>query len=183
MFLDLQKKTGHISMDNAIRIYDEAGQIFYKHDRTDGKPTHFNLPRGKYTTTNKLKEVEPRKYKLPMLPPKERHRKVSSRLQKVYGPNPHKASIYFDQNKILLDYSIKNLPKPQRVHVVLHEIAHHFYKTEAYCDLWAAREMLVRGYNPSQVFFAVFNTLSNNSQSSIDRKGFILDNCEGAFKK
>jgi hypothetical protein len=175
-----EAKTGFRSNDLKIRIYDNNMDLFYSHDRDQGA-TFFNLPKGTYRTTNKIYICShPRKYKLPQLPPKERNKKVPNTLQIVYGNNPHKASIYFDLNKIFIDNSIKNLSKPQKRHIILHEIAHYYYKTEQYCDLWAAREMLKAGYNPSQVFFSVYGTLSN-SPDSVNRKEFILENCENAF--
>lgn len=182
MRLTLDKKSGFTTSDKFIRINDSDGTPFYSFDRQVGHTeTYFNLPKGVYTTTNDLKEVAPRNYKLPKFPPKERHYKISKDLRVIYAPNPHKASIIFDKALIVLDNSFKTLPRAQLVHAKLHELAHHYYKTEKYCDLWAAREMLKVGYNPSQIAFAVLGTLSNKPDS-LDRKEFVLQNCEQVFK-
>lgn len=181
MKFELREKTGFFTNDAKVRIYTREVDLFYFKDPKK-LPFHFNLPRGVYYTNNTLKETQARRYKLPMLPAKERHKKIPNNLEIVYGNNPHKASIYFEKHMILLDYGIKKLSKPQKTNIILHELAHYYYKTEKYCDLWAAREMLVQGYNPSQIFFSIYGTL-NNSDTSLERKEFILTNCENAFAK
>lgn len=183
MELNLTHKTGFRTPDRFVRIYDQSdGSLFYAKDIQSGKfQCNFNLPAGRYTTTNDLTECEPRRYSLPQLPRFQRSGVIPKSVRVIYTANPNKASILRDDACIILDHSIKNLSKPQRVHIRLHEIAHYHYKTEKYCDLWAARKMLILGYNPSQVFFSVHGELSN-SDSALERKEYILQACENAFK-
>lgn len=186
MELNVLQKTGFQTNDKFIRVYDDAGELFYTKDKEPepfNKVFNFNLPRGRYTTTNNLRETAPRKYKLPLLPRRERSGVIPSltSINVIYAQNPNKASIIRNRKLIILDYSIRNLSAPERVHIRLHELAHYIYTTEKYCDLWATREMLKLGYNPSQIFFSVMNELSN-SNSALERKQYILTACENAFK-
>jgi len=154
--------------------------MFYFNDTTD-KHTTFNLPKGKYYTSNTIKETQPRKYALPNLPPRERKMKMPNHVDIKYGDNPNKASIWLEQRIILLDNAIKRLSKPQIIQIIYHEFGHYYYTTEKYCDLFAARRMLVEGYNPKQIFFSIAGAL-NDTESSQERKEYILQNCESAFK-
>lgn len=43
------------------------------------------------------------------------------------------------------------LPLYSQRFIIQHEIGHFFYRTEEYCDMYAARVLLDRGYNPSEI--------------------------------
>mgnify|MGYP003346752442 FL=1 len=71
------------------------------------------------------------------------------------------------------------------VFVLFHENGHFFYggekhgtkayfDNEHYCDCYAAKKMLERGFNPSQCLFAVEMCLSEED-SSRDRKDRMFD--------
>lgn len=183
MYLDLKYKTGFAVGDNReIVIYEGDGETpFYVH-RANKLPCYFNLPPGQYVTNNKLvQQSQPRKYKLPELPPRQREGAIPERITWAYGINPNKASIFREKGISILDKSLAFVTRPQRVAIKLHELAHYFYKSEEYCDRWATRMMLRMGFNPSQAFRAVQKTLSNNPDS-LARKGAVLKNCERAFK-
>lgn len=179
MEIDCHSKTGFQTNDKIVRIYDDAGVLFYFRNPVK-VPFYFNLPKGKYKTTNKIvKQSQPRKFKLPKLPTRERSGEIPKHIKWTWGRNPHKASIFRHKNTVLLDYGIKNLSRSQRVQVKLHELGHYYYQTEHYCDLFAAREMLKMGYNPSQIYWGQKGTLSD-SPIGIERKEFILKHCEQA---
>jgi hypothetical protein len=52
-------------------------------------------------------------------------------------------------------------------------MGHSKYKTEKYADLFAANEMLKKGYNPSQIGVAPIDSLS---EMQYERKRFIVNN-------
>lgn len=172
----VNEKTGFVTSDRFVRIFDERGMLFYF--RNPSKlPFRFNLPKGTYSSGNSLKRTQPRKYKLPMLPKYERTTKPHKQVQLLFGNNPHKASIFIDKGIILFDYAIRDLSIPQQRQIFYHELAHYHYKTEAYCDLFAVRRMLIEGFNPSQCYYSVKGTL-NDSKESHYRKDYILKKCE-----
>jgi len=176
MLFSVPKKQGFRTMDKIVRVYDERGTLFYFRN-PDKFPFVFNLPRGKYQTTNSLTPCEPRRYKLPQLPKRERKNKIPKNVKFVWGNNPHKASIYIEKGLIIFDFALKQLSLPQQRQVFYHELGHYHYKTEAYCDLFSVRSMLKEGFNPSQCYYSINGTL-NDSPSSHYRKEFILKNCE-----
>lgn len=65
-----------------------------------------------------------------------------------------------EKGKKLYDY-----PKPMRVFFLLHEIAHLYYKTEKYCDLFALVHFLQMGYNMSTAMYCLTNVLRRNDQN------------------
>lgn len=178
MILKVDEKQGFKTSDKRIRIYDQEGNLFYFRDH-DRSFCVFNLPKGVYKTTNDLHRVPCRKYKLPQLPKRERNGKIPKRkdLSIIYTSNPHKASIYREKKLIIFDNEFKRLSIPQRIHAFFHELGHYYYSTEAYCDLFATREMLKIGFNPSQVYWSINGTLSDASSY---RKEYILKHCEKA---
>lgn len=178
MVFKVDKKTGFRTMDKIVRVYDKRGTLFYFRN-PDKFPFTFNLPRGEYITTNTLKVCEPRRYKLPQLPRRERSNQIPKRVKLTFGNNPHKASIYIDKHLIIFDYELRNLSIPQQRQVFYHELGHYHYKTESFCDLFAVRRMLIEGFNPSQCYYSIKGTL-NESPSSHYRKEYILQNCNEA---
>jgi hypothetical protein len=65
------------------------------------------------------------------------------------------------------------------MYILLHEVGHYFYsgqgqKSEIYCDLFSANEMLKIGFNPSQIKWAQSGTLSN-SETSLERKDKVFN--------
>lgn len=50
-------------------------------------------------------------------------------------------------------------PAEMRYFILLHEFGHFFYKTEHFCDMFAAYHFLKQGCNPSQSFAALAEVL------------------------
>lgn len=138
----------------------------------------FNLPIGKYSIHGDFVQLsQPVKRKLPVLPKPERNLKVPRVIEVEYGENPNKATINLMRGKILLDNSFLSFPAYVRTFIFFHEIGHYFYSQEKYCDLFAAKKMLEKGYNPSQITTAQNLTLSHFGG---ERKCFIHDHMKKA---
>lgn len=182
MKISVFEKQGFVTHDKYLRIYDERKTLFYFHTlNPEQKTVHFNLPRGIYYTTNSVKQTTVRKYKLPELPKRERNFKQPKKITVVYKENPNKASIFIEKHLIILDPSIKTLSRPQLVYILNHERGHYYYSTEHYCDLYAMREMLKKGFNPSQIAASLHGALSN-APGALERKNFIVGHCENIFR-
>lgn len=174
-------KSGFVSHDKFLKIYDNKERLFYFHTLKPGQRTvHFNLPPGNYFSNNKIGGAPVRKYKLPNLPKRERKFTIPKKITVTYRENPNKASIFIDKNLVILDPSIKGLSRPQIVYILNHERGHYLYSTESYCDLYAMRRMLISGYNPSQIAMSLHGALSN-APGALERKEFIVEHCEKIF--
>jgi hypothetical protein len=55
---------------------------------------------------------------------------------------------------------------------MFHELGHYFYSDEKKCDLFAAIQMMKRGFNPSQCGIAIDSALS---AKSFDRKFCLIN--------
>lgn len=69
------------------------------------------------------------------------------------------ARIAVDKNLIILNPKFFNYPVEIRFFILLHEVGHHFYKTEWKCDQYAAHHFLKMGLNPSQAFESLAGVL------------------------
>jgi hypothetical protein len=168
--LVLEEKTGFYST-MPFTVYEPDGKIFYSSDFVDkianGKKHEFNLPAGIYKYDGSFIKLDrPVPVKNIALPQKERNI-IRKRYNIEFGDNPNKCTIFYAKGLILFDNSFKNKPLYIKYAIYYHELGHHFYKTEAKADLYAAKMMLDKGFNPSQIGMASINTLSNNS---FDRK-------------
>lgn len=162
------------SNDSFICVFDCKGKIFYiiKND----KQKYFNLPKGDYFTNNEITITKPFIHKIPSLPKFEVKRPNVNDFDISFGNNPYKATVDFNKETILVDYALLKLPFFCLVWIIYHEKGHQFYKSEFKCDLYATRQMLLKGYNYSQVKLAPLLTLS---ELSIER---MIENFENVCK-
>ena len=167
-------KTGYCSKDSPVLIYEKKRKkLFYYHKGNENGRFFFNLPKGEYYTSNNIERCgEPIPVNLPKLPPPEKQKTLPKKVNVSFLENPNKASILVDKHKIFVDPKIMKLPLPSIVFVLFHEIGHYYYKDEKKCDLFAVREMLKRGFNPSQCGIAIDEALSDKS---LERKICIID--------
>ena len=167
-------KTGFCSNNSPVLIFEKKrNKLFYYHDGNQNGRFFFNLPKGEYYTTNDIEKCgEPIPVNLPILPPPEKRLSLPKKVKVSFLENPNKASILVDKHKIFVDHKIMKLPLPSIIFVLFHEIGHYYYKDEKKCDLFAVREMLKRGFNPSQCGMAIDRALSDKS---IDRKLCIIE--------
>jgi hypothetical protein len=171
---------GFRSADKEIKIFDRLGKPFYFFTKPDIQPAvKFNLPKGKYFTSNTLVEVNPVKYDLPKLPKRERTGKEPELYETIIMDNPNKCSINYDKKLIIIDPEICKLPTFVLYYILQHEIGHFYYTTEKYADLYAAYQMLSSGFNPSQVQQANNLTLSDRN---VNRKIFAVETAKKASK-
>ncbi|MCK9479762.1 MAG: hypothetical protein M0R40_09755 [Firmicutes bacterium] len=171
-----------------VLILDERGVPFYDTRYLAKNPTEFNLPTGQYTQVEgKFQQrVEPVKYELAPMPPKQRNkRKDPERFEVVFGDNPHKCTIDWDTEQIIFDHHLENLPLPCLIYILYHEFAHRWYGcrcsrkncpeceiAEIACDRYAQNRMLETGYNPSQIGEAIVASLSDKNHG---RKEIVVD--------
>lgn len=175
MEIVVNQKTGFVNLTPGIPIIilDSRGVKFY--DTTDlKKPVKmFNLPTGKYNLVsgkiNKLKN--PVDYRLPELPKPERFIQPPFDFKLSFGHNPNKCTIFWNRKEILFDSDLANAPEPELYFILFHEYGHSLFHTEKYADLVAARLMLRRGFNPSQIGSSHIDALSSYQ---FDRKKYIV---------
>lgn len=173
--LILEEKTGFSSL-LPFEIFEPNGQLFYSSDFTDhiakGERLDFNLPAGEYRYNGSFTKLSSPVKVLPIaLPPKERNIE-RKRYNIQFGANKNKCTIFYKEGLILFDTSFKNKPLYVKYCIYYHELGHHWYKTESKADLFAAKKMLDKGFNPSQIGLAALESLSNNS---FDRKMKTVD--------
>lgn len=134
-----------------------------------GKEREFTLPAGTYLIdgNNDLFFLGYLNRK-PIFPKKERDY-THKRLTRIIRVNnwANVASIYFydDEAEIIADETVFT-NEPIKKAILYHEIAHYYYTTEHYCDVYAFELMLTEGYNPSQIYAAFDSTLYNKMRKS-----------------
>jgi hypothetical protein len=166
--------------DKEVKVFDRLGKPFYFFSKPEIQPAvKFNLPKGKYFTSNTLTEVNPVKYDLPKLPKRERHGKDPELYPTIVAPNPNKCSINYDQKVIVIDPEICKLPTFVLFYILQHEIGHFYYTTEKFADLYASYQLLKNGFNPSQVQQANNLTLSDRN---VQRKIYAIETARKAAK-
>ena len=173
--LILEEKTGFTS-SLPFEIFEPNGNLFYSSDFTDhiakGERLDFNLPAGEYKYNGSfIKLAAPVPVKNITLPLPERDIK-RKRYSIIYGTNPNKCSIFYDTGVILFDNSFKSKPLYIKYGVYYHELGHHWYTTESKADLYSAKKMLDKGFNPSQIGLASIESLS---EKSFERKEKIVN--------
>lgn len=157
--LILKEKTGLINLKGIVKILDNNFNTFY----TFNKPCWFNLPPGTYyikegKVLQAPKPYEHKKIKLPARNVFFRPDPLNFKI--IFSANPNKITTYFDKKLIDMDYFFKACYKPFFIFGIEHERGHAHYhfkdpdKTEAACDLYAAKQMLKHGFNLSQILKA-----------------------------
>lgn len=173
--LVLETKTGFSSL-LPFSIYDSKGIMFYSDKFTtviaEGKRLFFNLPRGEYLIKGFIQKLSaPVENENIQLPKPERFKPLK-KYRIIYKKNPNKCTIYYNAGIIVFDTSFKNYPKFIRDNIYFHEMGHHIYKSEELADLFAAKKMLDKGYNKSQVGLTSLLALSEKQNY---RKNFIFE--------
>ena len=176
----LNSKSGFITFDPEVIIYDEDGILFYSKKNAIGK-LHFNLPKGTYETNNNISKTTFKKFPLSKLEKPNAIKKLpKDGFKIIYCKNPNKCSVDNKRHIIYFDNSFKSAPRPVKMYIKLHELGHYFYsgegnKSEINCDVFAANKMLKLGYNPSQIYEAQNSTLSRGIHTSNMRRLNVYD--------
>jgi hypothetical protein len=155
------------SCGGSIYVSDKQGQLWYFRAKDTNCPdiVKFNLPKsGTYSTHAKILKIEPLQ---PVsididLPAPERNFKP---VKITYHKNANiksPARIFAKTGRVEMNSKFYTFPPPVRIFILLHEQGHLYYKTEEYCDKYAVREFLKRGYNPSTAIYALTRVLTPN---------------------
>lgn len=176
MRLNLNRTTGFFSSDAVIRVTGNGGKVLYYFKNPERKRITFNLPAGQWQTESELGRLKnPLRYVCPPLPHPNRKTSVKPLYYSVEA-NPNKCSIDTKTGNVVIDNSLAKKDIPFLTFVLFHENAHFYYRgggmNENYCDVWAACQMLKRGYNPSQIYFAQEFCLS---ERSVGRKDYLYN--------
>ena len=178
MHLKVPKKTGFkvLEVSTPVIIKDYRGIDFYDTTpilKNGNIVKSFNLPEGAYfvESGNFAKMKKPKKYKLAKLPPRQRLRKLPTDFEIIFGTNPSKCTIFWDNKVILFDNDLMSLTLPELFFILYHEYGHALYKTEKFADLYSANMMKIKGYNPLQIASAPIKSLDKNE----DRKIFAIE--------
>lgn len=164
-------------------IYDPNNIVFYSSEFTNkiasGKPLEFNLMAGNWSYDGSFIKLDaPVPVKNIPLPLKERNLN-RKRYEIVFGDNPNKCTIFYDDGVILFDSSFKNKPLYVKYLIYFHELGHHWYITESKADLYSAKKLLELGFNPSQIQRGILESLSSKSEERQMKIVYTLTNNEG----
>ncbi len=153
--LNLGLKTGFVVNDvyKPIIIRDSRMILFYETESLLPKVEFFNVPAGNYWVEKGWfsETLLPRVYPLRVLPQPERMMEDPTGFAIVFGHNPNKCSILWDEKVILFDNQFASKPEPEIFFILYHEYGHQMYSNEKYADLFAANTMKLKGFNPSQI--------------------------------
>lgn len=167
-----EKITGFKRLTSEVVIKDNFGRLFYyrgKNAKNDFP--YFNLPKGEYfIEKGKIEKAgSPVIFITPELPKAERIIPLPYKGIKVIKkdiPDKARVSRYEDERKAVMIFSpVFFQSKPFLAFAIGHEFGHYRYKTESYCDLFAAAQMLRNGYNPSQIYIGCHLTLSRSNHA------------------
>lgn len=176
--ITLKGKTGYKNNNPAIPVIirDPRGVIFYRTDVIEKPVMQFNLPRGTWLIDQGAIEPLPKPVKYPLLSMpvlKQRHRPNAANFKVLFANNPNKCSVFWDSQKIVFDYALKEKPLYVLYFILYHEYGHTFYADEKLADRWASNYMKIKGFNPSQIGTAPTVSLS---PMQYDRKKLLTDN-------
>lgn len=153
-----------------FEIYRNGKKYYSRNFCTPQKKFEFNINDiGNFYSDNKGKYTfADRKIfscKINQLPPIEKET-PTAKVVAIFNPTltGTPARIDVKQNPIRLEYSKEFLtyPKPIQDFILLHELGHHYYKTERYADQYALYHYINYQYgNPSQAFYALVNIFKN----------------------
>lgn len=174
--LFVTRKTGYDVKDPnlPIVIRDSRGIRFYDTNGLDNV-TKFNMPSGEYfvDSGNFTQASSPKTFPPINLPFRERFLFPNpENFAIIFAPNPNKCTVNWNARIITFDGSFEESPLPEIWMIFYHESGHRLYKTEKYCDRYAAKCMIRDGYNPSQIGYAVIDSLSDKQDQ---RKEFVID--------
>lgn len=171
------------SLDRFV-IYNNIGkEYFYRYLPPNTKEIKVNIPhRGDYTIkTQGIASITQRPIRItPLinrikLPPPERNRYKPFTIEhneRLAGESP--AIIYTGEGRIYTGYKFKNLTQPIKEFVLCHEVGHYKYSTEKYCDLFAFKEAVKMGNNPSTCMYCLTDILKS-SPGNDERIKYLFD--------
>lgn len=176
--LTIDKVTGFKITDpfKPVVIRDFRGTRFYSTESMLPRVKKFNLPPGTYFVDSGYfqKLPFPVRYNLIRLPFPQRLLPAPKSFTIMFGRNPNKCTIFWDEKVILFDDSFREKPLPELNFIKYHEFGHAKYKDEHLADIYAANSMLRNGYNISQTGMAPLQSLSD-SADALKRKSIVVN--------
>jgi len=136
------------------------------------KNSNFSL-HGAKLVSKKIVPVSPVNIKLPNW---ERTPTVESITKKTYIKDWHSpASINPKTGELVYNSDFLGFSEAKQNFIVFHEIGHFYYKTEKFCDLFASKKMLEKGFGMSQCLEVLRNVLSDSKEKEA-RYNYVLQN-------
>lgn len=127
-----------------------ADGIAYINTQKRGDKYRMNIPPGHYDIIGPHTIERARAYERRInLPIRQRLNFRTYALE--YAPNPHIGTIDHRRGVITLDTKLKNEPDHVRKFVYLHELGHKKYQDEHLADLYAAKNLIAKGYDPALI--------------------------------
>lgn len=166
---------------DSLRIYDGNGQVYYYRDlppntrnvkvNIPDKGIYYfdaeaNIQRGPISICREVYNIK--------LPPPERNREKDYTIKHDPNLTSSPAIIYTERGLIITGRKFESLPAPMKVFILLHELGHFRYETEKYCDLYAIREFILMGYNPSTGVYCLTDQLRSTPMND-ERIRYIYD--------
>lgn len=188
--INVKEKTGFRNLvpSMPVIIFDEYARPFYDTSRLEKQVTEFNLPPGKYTVgEGQIREMKcPVNFELYPLPaPNRTKRKNPENFRVEIGDVPFKCFVDWDNDRIVYDRLVADMPLPTIMYIFHHECGHRYYGIpykrkpwsdeyqnaytyyEACCDRYAANKMIEAGYNPSQIAEAQIGTVTSDERNNV----------------
>jgi hypothetical protein len=147
----------------------------------DGKTGNikFNIPdKGDYLFNIPVKNIKEKSIEIPdlniPLPPFERNRIKDFRIITNRSLTGSPLRVFTMEGIVERSPIFFTYPIPNRIFLLLHEVAHFWYKTEKYCDLLALLIFISWGYNISTAIYCLTNILSEHPMND-ERIKYIYD--------
>lgn len=155
----------------SFRIYSEQNNRlhFFRPNAKNLKSIKVNFPRpGIYSIENEasaeLMPLQKKTFDI-KLPKPERTQSAGPGqifLTENFDVEHTPARINAASGEVQICKGFDDLPNEVRFFILLHELGHRLYKTETFCDQYALKNFLDRGYNPSQAVIALTRILRPN---------------------
>ena len=146
-----------------VAMYDSNGHIYYIRDiKPDRSEVQLNV---NHTGTYKFSDnvlsytFAPRKKftcYIDRLPDSEKSI-IPKPIKFVYNPTLNDTPARIDVNTGIIETGprFNKLPTLVKDFIILHEIGHHYYFTETYCDQYALKNYIENYGNPSQALYSL----------------------------
>jgi hypothetical protein len=168
-----------------VTLLDKNGNIFYKYfPQNKYREFYFNVAIKDFEVIGRIKKA---RRTLKYLVQLEGEVVNVPEIKIQFAPNPRKATVYRNTGLIVFDTSFRLKPIILLMFLYAHEMAHFAYpsvngvrtkENESKCDIWGAKFLLLKGYNPSQILAGMKFALkeSNETQWRFDQMVNFLDN-------
>lgn len=154
-----------------VQLFDRFGKLYYSYTPKSDQPFYFNVRPGSYQTKGDIVEIDEKMvYDIGAL---ETWAMMPETIEVVFTDNGERASLYPKDGIMCLDVSFRVEPIFNIYFAFGHEIAHYKFpskngvrtkENEWNCDKFAAKFMLLEGFNPSQVLSAMIFNLGESPE-------------------